>query len=591
VSDNPLLNNVGLSSQANIDFPDPFLDMASLAMPRSLHDVLDMCEKIWLKNGTYRMAAQRIVRYFITNIEFERIDDEKRKELMAFLNTKLHVVEQLMLIGDDFLGYGNSFSSIVLPFRRFLRCPKCGQQRPIEKSNWKFQNWKFVGRCANCGEDVEYQRIDRRSAESDRIKVKRWAPQEFRLQWHPYSQDYRYFWRIPTYFSTEIKKGNPFFVEHTPWELIDTIKKNQIFKFNPGVIYHMREETLSGVRTGGWGVSRLLSNFAQAWYTQVLHRANEAIAQDYVVPFRTVTPGPRPGASQADPLINMNVPGFTQKVMNMIKEHRKDPASWHALPFPIAYQALGGEAKELVTPEMLDQGLDTLLNGIGIPAELYRGTLQFQAMPTALRLFQQTWPQLVAQLNGWLEWAIEIICTSQKWDQPEKVFLQPVTMADDIERRQIWLQLASANMISKKTAFSPWNINAPEEQRKIFEEQKLFDKLQSEFQEDTEQSQMNNDVMRGMQPGQQGGGMMGGGVDPSQAGAAMTPQDLTAQAEEIAAQLLAIPSDKDRRTELVNIKHSNPTLHAQVKQMMTDMRGQAASQGQQMILQQQQQGM
>jgi len=102
--------------------------------------------------------------------------------------------------------------------------------------------------------------------------------------------------------------------------------------------------------------------------------------------------------------------------------------------------------------------------------------------------------------------------------------------------------------------------------------------------------QMTMKMMSGGDKGQ-GGGMMGGGVDPSQAGAAMTPQDLTAQAEEIAAQLLAIPSDKDRRTELVNIKHSNPTLHAQVKQMMTDMRGQAASQGQQMILQQQQQGM
>jgi hypothetical protein len=52
----------------------------------------------------------------------------------------------------------------------------------------------------------------------------------------------------------------------------------------------MREDALAGVRNRGWGISRVLANFRQAWYVQVLHRYNEAIALDYVIPFRLITP-------------------------------------------------------------------------------------------------------------------------------------------------------------------------------------------------------------------------------------------------------------------------------------------------------------
>lgn len=61
-------------------FPDPYLDYASTAMPRSIYDVLRWCEYIWCTYGTYRMAAQRVVSYFLTKIELtEASDDEKEK--------------------------------------------------------------------------------------------------------------------------------------------------------------------------------------------------------------------------------------------------------------------------------------------------------------------------------------------------------------------------------------------------------------------------------------------------------------------------------------------------------------------------------
>lgn len=581
-SSDVLFNDVG-SYQKGI-FPDPFLDMASLVLPRSLKQILDLCEGVWLKNGTYKMAAQRIVRYFITKVEFEGIAESERSHFTRYLHDTLKVVDQLSLIGDDFLAYGLSLSSIVLPFRRYLVCTLCNSQQPIGKANWSFKEFKFSAYCHKCKKMTPHSHRDRRSDEEDKICVKRWSPQDIRLNCHPISAGtYEFYWVIPADIIREITKGTRFYVEHMPWEIIEAVQKRQMFKFDPGVVYYMREETLAGVQSRGWGMSRLLSNFSQAWYTQVLRRYNEALAQDYIIPFRVLTPGAQ--QKEGDPLLNTSLKGFVSKVMGMLAEHRRDPATWHALPFPLQYQTMGGEAKNLATPELLTQGMDELLNGVGIPGDLYRGTLQLQAMPTALRLFQQTWPQLKSSFDGWLNWASEIICTALNWDKPERVFLQPVTMADDIELRQTWLQLASANLVSRRTAFAPWSIDAADEQKKIFEEQKLFEELQQTYAEDVANRQSAMQQIQGATPGSQPGmaPAMGQGVPPAQASAAMTPMDLMQQADSLAQQLLQMPYEA-RRKELMSISRSNTTLHALVKSKLEDYRSEARSVGQQAVL-------
>lgn len=561
-------------SSSTGDFPDPFLDMASLMMPSSLKNVLDLCEAMWLKNGVYRMAAGRIVRYFITDIDTPSDVDDN---FVDFYKRRFNINEKLMLLGDDFLCYGNSISSVYTPFRRFLKCSKCGLERLIDNiGEWSYKEFEFFARCPACKANLKHDRIDKKSTERDKIALIRWPLNEIKIKYHRISQDREYYWNIPTKFINEISSGNQFFVKSTPVEILECVKQRKPFKFFDGIIHHMREDTVCGVDSGGWGVSRLLSNFAQGWYVQILKRYNEALALDYSVPFRLVTPA---RGRLEDPLLRVGTGEFKNKFSQIVREHRQDPASWHVLPFPVDYQALSGEAKDLTTPELLNQGMDELLNSIGIPAELYKGTLQFQAAPTALRLFQQTWPQLIGAFNDFIEFSTTVICNYMNWPRPEKVKLKPVTMADDIEMRQVWLQLASANMISKQTAFSPWNIDAKEETERALKEQVESSKLMQEVQEDMMQKQMLSDQVSGnMPPGAMpaGAGPMGAGA--AMPSAAMTPQDLQGQAQEIAQQLVTMPYSA-RRSEMQNIKNTNQTLHALVKANMEQIRGDAELQG------------
>lgn len=581
--------NRGLTNRMGYQFPDPFLDMASLTLPRSMRDALDVCEFIWLKNGTYRMGTSRIVRYFITDIKFSGQDEEKSANLKNFLKHRLKVTEQLMMIGDEFLSYGNSFSSVVIPFRRYLRCAVCNKtDKPIENAEgWEFKDFKFKAYCSVCKKKTTHNHLDRRSMEEKLIRIKRWSPKEIRLVYHPHSGRYSYFWDIPRWLRTEIKRGTRFYVQDMPWEVIETIRRGELFAFDPGVVYHMKEEPLAGIDSKGWGIPRLISNFSQAWYVQLLKRANESIASDFVVPFRVLTPDVAPG--QIDPVMNADLGRFSSSVLGMLDQHRMDPAQWHTLPFPLKYQALGGEAQALATPDLLTQGTDDLLNGIGVPAQLYRMDLELNVLPTALRLFQQSWPHLVSGFNGWLEWMIETVCTAMNWDKPETTELTPVTMADDIELRQTWLQLAASNLVSKQTAFSPWGLNPKEETAKVFREQADFFEAQKKFEEDMKQRQTNSDQLKGQ--GGQGGGQGGSPMPMGTAsggggqGGPITPMDLAAQAQQIAQQLLQPGvTDADRRRQLTQLKNSNNTLWALVKAELQNTRQEAASVGQKAVL-------
>jgi len=603
-------------------FPDPYLDYASTQMPRSMYDVLRWCEYVWLTYGTYRMACQRVVRYFLTNIELTDASDDEKEKFEDFIGPDhLNLLHELAISGDNRMAYGNEFLSIHVPFRRHLRCPKCSTEQPLKNMSYKWSDWKFIAKCKNpkCKHAGEFERVDRRSIEQDKLRVIHWSPHEMRILYHPITGHATYFWEIPPTVKNLIRRGNEFYLETTPWEIIEAVRQNKLFRFNDDVIYHMREEPISGVRDYGWGIPLIMGNFKQAWLIQVLKRYNEAIALDYIVPFRVITPNPG-STKEADPLHHMNLGNFNNRVMGMFRDHRRDPTTIHALPFPVNMQLLGAEGKTLAPSELIDRETDELLNAQGIPAELYKGSLQVQAMPTALRLFERTWVSMVTGLNDMINWIFRRVSDLNNWENL-KGRLQPVTMADDLERKQVMLQLAAGQQISRQTALAPFGINLRDEVKRMFEEEQFTQEQMARFQEEMAQKQ---ELQQTMQMGAQGmppggmppGGAPPGGMPPGAAGAmppgaaggaspgapptmgagamagaaggggaSVTVEDMAMQAEQLAYQMLGMPYEM-RRSELLKIKRANETLHALVVSKMQTIRQQAKTEGGYAALQQ-----
>lgn len=614
-------------------FPDPFVDVATLAMPQSMRNALQWCEYIWHVHGTYRMAMERIISYFLTDIEIEDASDEEKDKYLEFLTDVLDIMTQLQNLMRDRMAYGNAFASMLIPFKRFLVCPKCHSSFSLKTVynsrvfGFSWNNFQFTASCPKegCNHRGAWRVDDKPDDEKKKLRIKRWSPHEMEMLHDEYTDEVSYLWRIPEDYKQQIRRGNLFHLERVPMPVLEAIKHNQMFRFNDDVIFHMKEPTLSGIRNRGWGIPRILTNFRQIWYVQVLHRYNEAIALDYVIPFRLITPAPRGGSSTGggqatDPLMTFNMGDFRQQISSMLRKRRRDPASWQMLPFPVQYQMLGGDANKLAPRDLMDQGMEQLLNDAGTPVELYKGTLQLQAAPVALRLFEATWHHLVHEINMFLKWVVKQVSQILSWEIVAAK-LQRVTIADNLEKQMAGLQLMMGEQLSGQSGLRALGFDWDTEQRRMAEEAQKKQELQARMQEEMEQAGFAQQLAKGMSggPGGDPAAAGGGGGDPAAAGGAppgggaaggggmpgmspvtdyleqmspstpQTPEDQLEAASQIAQQMLGLPEGvKD--SELRKLKEKNEVLHSLVRSKMDDMRRQARMQGGAMVLQQQQQG-
>lgn len=611
-------------------FPDPFFDYASMVMPETMQLALRWCEYIALSNGTYRQALDRILSYFITDIEVggKDVGDDEKEQWKSFFEEDLDYRNVLHIAGLDCGVYGNGFISVLPSFRRYLSCPTCYFEAPLRKIynepvfRFHWTNFEPHATCPKCKASGRWHMIDRRSGENGGFYVKRWNPHEMELLWDPLTDQTAYIWRIPEDYRKMIREGHLYHLERATREVIQAVKNNNYILFDKDVVYHMKEDSLAGVRNRGWGISKVLTNFRQAWYVQVLHRYNEAIGLDYIIPFRLITPAPGDKGAGTDPLLNQNLGGMAAQVHAMLRRRRRDPATWNFLPFAVQYQALGGDAQQLAPTELLQQGVDTLLNNIGIPAELFKGSLTIQAAPVALRLFEATHSSVPHNLNGLLRFIVRQVSQILGWEKAT-IRLTRVTHADDMNRQQAKLQLMMGGQVSQTTGLKSIGLDFKEETDRMMDDQRFQAEEQAKLQEEMQQSATMEQLAQPPQPGQPGApgapgaGSPGGagaqqaapggaGGDPSQQAAGpmgmaaqsvvanlpaqpneeITPEELQSRAQYVATQLMGMPeSQKD--SEMRKLKSMDPTLHSLVKSIMDDMRRQAQLQGGQQVMAQQ----
>jgi hypothetical protein len=617
-------------------FPSPFLDMASMAMPDGNKNALEWCEHIFMANETLRMALERIIAYFLTDIQIGALspskplgDDEKEK-WHSFLHDKLRILLQVAAMDRDLMCYGNSFISVMVPFRKMLTCSRCKEVTMTLKEiyenpqfRFKFAQTEFHAKCPKCSYEGSWICNDMPDNTPDRITLKRWPVHEIQLLHNEITDEVQYFWDIPDTYKKELQNNKPplFHLERTSQGMLKAIKHNKLFKFAPGTIYHMKEPALCGLRNRGWGVSRLITSFRQVWYVQVLRRYNEAIALDYVIPFRLITPTDKGGqtAHSRDMLLSANAGDFMSQVRTMVRKRRQNPAAWFTLPFPVQYQMLGADATQLAPTELLNQGFETLLNGLGTPVEMYKGTLQLQTAPVSMRLFEATWYHLVYNNNDFLRWLVERLARILMWEGVSAKHVR-VQHADDMQRHMALLQLMMGGVVSQSTGLRALGLEYVDELRAMAEEARQQQQQQQEMQEEMDTmafgQQMAQGAQMGTPPGPPGaqaaggaaGGQNGGAAPPAGGGAVdpatgmpvpgpvtsmvqnnympQTPDEMLAQAQSLAQQLLGMPeSAKD--SELRMLKQKNEVLHSLVRSQLDKMRGQARSQGGAMLMSQQ----
>lgn len=330
-----------------------------------------------------------------------------------------------------------------------------------------------------------------------------------------------------------------------------------------------------------------------------------------------------------DPLLTMNMGDFSARVKRMIASRRRNPAEWNVLPTPIEYQALGGDASQLAPTDLLELGMDTLLTAIGVPVEMYKGSMSMQSAPAALRLFEANWSHLVYAMNQQLSHIVQRVGEIFNWE-PVTARLKRVTHADDLNRQMAKLQLMMGGQISRTTGLESIGADFGEEERRKLEEERMVaeetEKLQKEMDQQANIAAMSQSAptngpipqppmpgMPGQMPTMQGmpGAMPGGGAPaPPQPGGAegaqpqgaaqafstqqmpaqnqpTTVEEMLAQATTIAQQAMGLP-ESQRKSYLIQLRKENPVMADLVQSQLDKQRDQMRLQGGDMLMQQQQ---
>jgi hypothetical protein len=300
---------------------------------------------------------------------------------------------------------------------------------------------EFHASCPNCKKySGKFAVKDEADDTEKKLRIKHWSVHEIEILHDLFTDEAHYVWRIPEDYKRQIRDGHLFHLERVDRNVLDAIAANQMFRFDPDAIFHLKEPTLSGVVNRGWGIPRLLSNFRQIWYVQVLHRQNEAIGLDYVIPFRVVTPAARQGAGGegVDPLMMMSGGDFKAQARRMIRDRRRDPASIRIFPFPVNFQMFGADAKNLAPTELIQQGYERLLNDLDTPVEMFNATMQLEVAAPAMRLFESSHRPLVhgsCRLVAWIvararrDYAIRIRRGPEAGDCGRQVLVSPAPVA------------------------------------------------------------------------------------------------------------------------------------------------------------------
>lgn len=569
-------------------FDNPFMLPSGESMPTSFQSAMDVALFLYGLNPLYGRATARIVSHFITDLNFPADGAANDKEnLGSFLKDDLQLLAFSAEVGQDWACYGNAYVRIHFPFDRFLVLPN-GKRIAVEQfgrgARYNHTTMRYTVQDPTTKTTVSVPFEDRVSTDRSRIVLRRLNPRYVTVIYNQFSGSKRFVYRFEPETLQAVRNGHLHMVNELPMVMLRAIKEQQDFLFAPDSIFHFMAPTVSGLTQSGIGVPGTLLNYRNLHQLQVYRKLDEAIGLDYMTPFRLFSPAV--DLVNAKEAMGTIIGGrWRSEVAKMISNRRRDKFAIHSVPFPINYQELGGDGKELTPKDLMEFQTASFLDGLGYPQELFKGTLAYMQVPTAMRLFENSFSFIHHNYNRMFKWINRK--TSEYLNRTViPVSLKPPSIVDNIERRQIMLQLAAMGEISRATAYEGVGVDdMTAEIRRRLEEDAMRAKLEAKLKADLDREMATGTIMATTPSPDQGNvggsGSLPGGPPAGNTGPAVTPGDVMSEAQEVASYWGQLP-EGERRKAMMAQKAGKPEVYALAKQLMEDARSQGEAQGRQM---------
>lgn len=515
----------------------PLLSRFSDILPKDIGEVFSWVEFIMHNSPIAASGIKKLSEVPITNLRYSTggdtmesttINDDSWKSI---LEESLKMKPELLSISFNTLAYGNAFVSVYAPVNRRAECSKCSssygisnlskvsvkvdksmggdpyshrdpsKESAIERGNGgkknnsksssddskkfkktgrKKSNLIFKAKCPNCKTIEKMEITDLKSSRHQDINIVIWNPKDIKISSNNISGTKSYFYKAPREIKSKIVSGDMEMLATTPLEMMEAALTGKYFKFAKDHIYHIKKDFLAGVSTS-WGIPNLASAIPPFLTLMTIRKANEAIASDYMVPLRTVSPAS--GGSGSDMYNYISGGDFVSKVNTMVATWKADPSGVQVSPVPLQVENILGNGKLLTAYQEADQLENNIAYAMGVPVEFIKGGLSYTAQGTSLRLLENQLAQISSSLDGVLSFVVGRVSNILE-KEPIKVSMVPFKIIDDMQEKAAIMQLAmnSDNSVSLSTLLEMFNIDSIAEKRRIVEDQKESAKSDLEIQ-------------------------------------------------------------------------------------------------------------
>jgi hypothetical protein len=429
-------------------YPSPFFDVAQSYMPPTVKELFKWCRFFFYTDPMIGSVVTKLAEYpitdFIYNTKHRQIKDRWKKIFEDVMDLKPVLIQ----IGLDYFSYGNAFVSINLPFKRFLVCQGCKTEVALDELNteWKFSNYKFSLKCAKCSNDQPAEIKDVPLYNEHDVNLVRWDPQNIEIDYNPITGRSKYRYRVPNKTRRDILSGRKEIMADLPAIFIQAVKEKKDIVLAEKNIFHFKRPTLAE-QDMGWGKPIILHSMKRLFYLYVLRRAQEAIALQRILPLEFVFP--QANASQ-DPYQHVNLATWSTSIQEEVLKWRRDPNYISIVPVPVGLERLGGDGRALLLGPEIEIANKEIAAGMGVPLELSFGGLSWSGSSVSLRMLENhflIYRRLLLRFVNWLKGKLRNVL---KLPDVEIGFTE-FKMADDIQRKQMVLQLNSAQKISDRT--------------------------------------------------------------------------------------------------------------------------------------------
>jgi hypothetical protein len=468
-------------------YPAPYFD------PIAMQTLMD--PKIMMLWGRYfydwhpiiHAAINKMVSYPITEFIFDTTEEEtikKYKEIFTAIDLKGILIK----MGLDYFVSGNSYFSLLMPFKRMLECPHCRTSIAASEGKFKLRQKSIIIDCPTCKKSVVAEIKDVTTKEISAIRPILWDPLNMKVNYDETLGMSEYFYSLPSSLTTGIDQGNIHLWATYPLYLINAAQSRKYVKLYNKKVFHLKRETHSSAYNKGYGQPIISPVLKYLFHLLILLRAQDALAIDQILPWTIISPSSN-GA--IDPAGDLNLGQFSGALETEYKQWKANPLRKSIMPVPVNAQILGAQGKALMLTNEIQEITNQILAGMSVPNEFVYGGLQWSGANVSLRMLENQFINYRTMMQEVIDYIIDECHTY--FDIPKiKVRMQPFKMADDIAQKDLLLRLVEAGVLSKHTALKELfpHLEYEQEQKYLNEEEK------DEMEKQVQRSVVQNNVQR-----------------------------------------------------------------------------------------------